>query len=380
MYYSRTEKTTMSRKNIAATVVLATVACADPGVVTSPRAARSTPAFVNTAVCSAAQGQQFLDAGEYKKAISEFTCLIDLDPTGIDGYRGRIEAELMTGRFSDAVRDYARGVSAFVVPVHPDAEQVIVDGYKARLAVEPNAIPALAGLSFAYWWFFDYPAAIHVLDDLLAVQPNNVYGNLFRGSTRLLHGREQAAGAADLERAIALAPLSPDVHAIVADAYTYGKLPDAQRAFDEATLALNGGLDTPRIHAILGASYTAFGDIAAAASEIKIHIDQVTTQLVGSAPLAARSSTTVGVVPGRTYEIPIVAAAGETISILATSKDFWDTILVLLAPNGTPVVGGDDFKGYFAGFQWVAPAAATYRLRVTSFEAASTGQLMVTRN
>jgi tetratricopeptide (TPR) repeat protein len=371
----------MSRKIVAATVVLTTIGCADPGVVVSPRADWSSRAFVNAAACSAAQGQQFLDAGDYKKAINEFTCLIDLDPTAVEGYRGRIEAELMTGQFSDAVRDYARGVSAFVVPVHPDAEQVIVDGYKARLAVAPNAIPALAGLSFAYWWFFDYPTAIHVLDELLEVQPNNLYGNLFRGSTRLLHGQERSAGAVDLERAITLAPSSPDVRAIVADAYTYGKMPDAQRAFDEATLALNGGLDTPRVHAILGASYFAFGDIAASAREIKTHIDQVTTQLVtSSAPLAGRSSRAVGVVPGRTYEIPIVAGAGETISILATSKDFFDTILVLLAPNGTAVVGGDDFKGYFAGFVWVTPVAATYRLRVTSFEAASTGQITVARN
>ena len=369
----------MSRKIIAATVVLATIACGDPSVVTSPRTARSTPAFENVAACSAAQGQQLLDTGQYKKAISEFTCLIDFDPTAIDGYRGRIEAELMLGRFSDAVRDYVR-VNAFVVPVHPDAEQVIVDGYRARLDAAPNAIPALAGQSFAYWWFFDYPPAIHVLDHLLEVEPNNVYGNLFRGSSRLLRGQARAAGAADLERAIVLAPSSPDVRFIVADAYTYGLIPDAQRAFDEATFALDGGLDTPRVHAIRGASYLAFGDTTAAAREIKIHIDQVTTQLVGSSPLAARSSRSVGVVPGRTYEMPIAAAAGEKISILATSKDFFDTILVLLAPDGTPVVGGDDFKGYFAGFEWVAPAATTYRLRVTSFEAVSTGQLTVSRN
>ena len=378
MYYSSTENH-MSRIIVAATVVLTTIACADPGAVTSPRTTQSTPAFVSAEACSDAQGQQLLDAGEYKKAISEFTCLIELDSTAIEGYRGRIEAELMTGRFSDAVRDYVR-VNAFVVPVHPDAEQVIVDGYDARLAAAPNAIPALSGKSFAYWWFFDYPAAIHVLDDLLAVQPNNVYGNLFRGSSRLLRGQARAAGAADLERAIELAPSSPDVRFIVADAYTYGSIPDAQRAFDEATFALDGGLDTPRVHAILGASYLAFGDIPASAREIKTHLDQVTTQLVSSAPLAARSSRTVGVIPGRTYEIPIVATAGEAISILATSKDFFDTIVVLLTPNGTPVVGGDDFKGYFGGFVWVAPAAATYRLRVSSFEAASTGLLTVSRN
>src|SRR5262249_254671 len=155
---------------------------------------------------------------------------------------------------------------------------------------------------FTYWAFFDYPAAIHVLDDLLAVQPNSVYGNLFRGSSRVLQGQARAAGVGDLERAIALAPASPDVHYIVADAYTYGSSPDPQRGSTEAALALQGGLDTPRVHAILGASYIAFGNMAAAATQIGIHIDQVTTQLVSTAPLAAGSSRLLGFVPGRTYE------------------------------------------------------------------------------
>ena len=73
----------MSRKIIAAIVVLTTIACADPGVVTSPRIAGSSPVLVNAAACSATQGQQLLDVGQYKKAISEFTCLIGLDPTAM---------------------------------------------------------------------------------------------------------------------------------------------------------------------------------------------------------------------------------------------------------------------------------------------------------
>jgi tetratricopeptide (TPR) repeat protein len=367
----------MLRKIIATGVVLTTIACADPGAVTAPIPAGSGPAAASLAPCSSEQGQQLLDAGQYKQAIREFTCVIGIDPTAVEGYRGRIEAELMLGRFSDAVRDYAR-VNAFVVPVHPDAERVIVAGYETRLAAAPDAIAALAGESFAYWWFFDYASAIHVLDHLLEVQPSNLYGNLFLGSSRLLRGR--SAGTADLERAIELAPSSPDVRFVVADAYTYGAEPDARRAFDEATRALDGGLDTPRVHAILASSYLAFGDLAAAAREIERHIELVTTALVATSPLGAGSSSSLDLVPGRTYDIPISAAAGETVSITTSSKDFYDTILVLLAPDGTPVVGSDDYKGYFAGFVWVAPAGGTYRLRVTSFEGVDTGTLLVARN
>ena len=74
--------------------------------------------------------------------------------------------------------------------------------------------------------------------------------------------------------------------------------------------------------------------------------------------------------------------AGEPISIRTESPSgaIYDSILVLLAPDGTPAIGNDDFIDYFAGFDWVAPQAGTYSLRVTTFEGVSSGDLVVTRN
>jgi hypothetical protein len=221
--------------------------------------------------------------------------------------------------------------------------------------------------------------AIHLLNQLLDVQPDNVYGNLFRGSSSLLHHANTATGVAYIEHAIALDPMSADLRFIVADAYTYG-LHDPARAFTEASLALNRGLDIPRIHAILAVSYAAFGNQLAAAAEIKTHIGQVTTQLVPTSPLAAGASLTLPLVPGRTYEIPISLAAGQPLSISTSSRDFYDTKIVLLAPDGTPVIGSDDTNRYFAAFDWVAPQAGTYRLRATSFESVDTGNLVVGRD
>jgi tetratricopeptide (TPR) repeat protein len=334
---------------------------------------RAAPA--RAAECTAEQGQVLIDQGRYDRAVREFTCVIDAEPTEVEGYRGRIEAELLLGRYSDAVGDYAR-VTALVEPVHPDARKTIYDGYATRLATAPQDVAALTGASFARWWYFDYASAIHVLNRLLDVRPNDLYGNLFRGSSRLLHGSTTTRGVADLERAIALAPNSPDVHFIVADAYTYG-LSDPQRALAEATLALDGGLDTPRVRAIRAAAYNALGDPVAAAVETLRHIQLVTTELVATPPIAAGQSLSLDLVPGRTYEIPVPATAGQTISITTGSPDFYDTILVLLAPDGSPVVGSDDPKFAFAGFDRVAEETGTYRLQVTSFESVSTGELVV---
>lgn len=327
--------------------------------------------------CTAEQGQLLIDSGQYTQAVAEFTCVIGAEPTGVEGYRGRIEALLLLGQFSNAVGDYAR-VTALVLPVHPDAQETILAGYKARLKDAPQNIHALTGASFARWWFFDYAQAIHHTNQLLALQPSNLFGNLFRGSSRLLHRANMDKGAEDLERALALAPQSADVRFIVADAYTYGQ-PEPQRALAEATLALNWGLDTPRVHAILGSAYLALGDQTAAAFHIHRHIDLVTTELVGGPGIGAGTSQQVSLVPGRTYELPLPATAGETISVLTSSRDFYDSILVLLAPDGSPVVGGDDYDAYFAGFEWVADVTGTYRLWVTSFESVSSGQLVVTR-
>jgi hypothetical protein len=112
---------------------------------------------------------------------------------------------------------------------------------------------------------------------------------------------------------------------------------------------------------------------------IELHIELVTTELVTTPALPAGESLALDLVPGRTYEIPVAATAGETISI-AGSRDFWDSIAVLLAPDGSPVVGSDDASAYFAAFDWVAPATGTYRLQVTSFESINTGELVVTRD
>jgi hypothetical protein len=331
----------------------------------------------NSGKCTAQGGQSLIDEGRYEAAVREFACVIAAHPTEVEGYRGKAEAELLLGRYADAFHSYTR-VTAFVEPVHSDAKFTIFNGYDSRLSINPDDITALMGASFARWYYFDYTVAIPILNHLLEVEPLSVYGNLFRGSSRLLHHSATAKGKIDIETALLLAPDSADVHYIVADAYTYG-VRDFDRAFLEVTIADALGLETARTHAIFGAVYLAFGDVVTAAAHIQSHIDMVTTELLPADPLAAGGSMSLDFVPGRTYEIPLPVTAGKTVSVSTSSHDYWDTILVVLAPDGTPVTGGDDFKGYFAGFEWVPPASGTYRMRVTFFESVITGSMFIQR-
>ena len=365
----------MRLTRVAASIAALALVAALPSTLPVAAAAPAVPA---TQKCTAAQGQALVDEGRYQKAIQEFTCVIDDAPTDVEGYRGRAEAELMLGRYSDAFADYAR-ITALVEPVHEDAWSTIFGGYAARLAQDPHSRPALTGASFAHWVDFQYPKAIQLLEGLVELHPDDVYGNLFLGSSRVLKSVKTTLGVADLDRAIAFAPASADVRFIVADAYTYG-LPDPERAFAEASLALEWGLDTPRVHAILAASYSAFGDVDAAAVHIQEHIDQVTRELVSAPSLAVGDSLALDLVAGRTYEIPVPAVAGQRIRIATSSKDYWDSIALLLAPDGTRVAGSDDDSSYFAAFDLVAAETGTYRLQATFFESVNAGQLVVARN
>lgn len=322
-------------------------------------------------------GQLRIDQGRYEDAVALFSCVLRTDPHALDGYRGRAEAQLLLGRFSAAMADYAR-ITAQVLPTRPDAFDDLRAAYRARLSRRPDDQPALTGASFAAWWAFDYAATLPLLRRLLALRPGDLYGTLYRGSNRLFLG--DAGGAADLTRAILLAPHSADVRFIVADAYTYAQ-PDPARAQAEATLALSLGLDTPRVQAILASAAFALGDPQAGAAHLERHIALSTSDHPSIAPLAPGSTVSVDLIPGRSYDIPLVLAAGQALSIRTSSPsgEIDDSVAVLLAPDGTPVAGNDDLVGFYAGLDWTAPQAGTYSLRVTSFEGVGTGDLVVRR-
>jgi tetratricopeptide (TPR) repeat protein len=353
------------------------VATADVHV---PSTCDGIPAHVLARGVEHAWARRLLLAGQQEDAIRAFSCVTEREPTSIHGYRGRAEANLLLGRFADAFSDYAR-ITAYVFPADPDAFQGMLYAYESRLLRNPHDVAALMAESFARWTAFDYEGAQPLFDRFAEIDPDNVYGKVFGASNRLFLGLDVDQALADLDAAIALAPHSADVRYIVADAYTYAH-PDPDRAFEEASLALQWGLDTPRVHAILASSHLAWLDLPRAAHHLQRHIELVTTNpIVADEPLVAASSQTIELAPGITFELAVPVTAGEMLSIRTHGPqlEIYDSIAVLLAPDGTPVTGNDDFDDFLAGFDWVAPATGTYTLRVTSFEGVGTGELTIER-
>lgn len=325
------------------------------------------------------RGQKLLDKGKYESAIDAYSQYVDLNPTLVDGYRGRIEANLMLRRYSDCVRDYAR-ITAMVIPVHPDASEQIYAHYESRLQNHPHELRSMMALSFAHWWYFDYATAVTELNRILHRHPNNRYALLMRASSLLLSREDPQQGLVDLQRAISLDPCNPHVRFIAADAYTYGEH-DYVEAYAQAQMAFAGGLDTPRLHAILAVCYASFGEELLAAEETMTHITMVATNYISAQPLPIGGNANWTLAAGDAIVIPIDAVAGESIIVTTDGPngDVWDTILVLLAPDGTPVVAADDVVDYLAALNWEAPINGTYRLIVTSFESVQAGEMTVSR-
>ena len=169
-------------------------------------------------------------------------------------------------------------------------------------------------------------------------------------------------------------PQSPDVRFIVADAYTYGQ-PDLERAFAEAILALEWGLDTPRVHAILATAYNAFGDLAPP-RHIETHFELVTTEL-SRRPARRRRLADPRLGAWADLRDPRRRDRRRDDLDLDQQRRLLGLIASCLRPTDRRSRQRRR-QAYFAGFEWVAEETGTYRLQVTLFESVNYGELVVT--
>jgi tetratricopeptide (TPR) repeat protein len=322
-------------------------------------------------------GQKQLDDGEYEGARRSFACAIQADPLNLDAYRGQIEADLLMGAYGSAMRGYT-DLGIALNETIPDAVEQIIAGYEARLEAAPNAIDALTGYSFALWWLSDYQAALLQLDRLLALQPDNLYGVVFRGSTLMFLG-ETRLGEDSFARALAAGDTA-DIQFMIADAYMYGA-GEVELAYDAAKIADSLGMNTSRLTAILGAgALLVDGDETAAAGYFARHIEVVTTEWVDIDELVRDSVTEVTFVPGVSFRVPLNVNAGERLSIIiGNGSSGVDTLLALVAPDGSFVTGSDDYIDLNAGFERIMDEGGTYTLWLTSFEGAGSGEVTISR-
>lgn len=267
----------------------------------------------------------------------------------------------------------------------------------------------------------DYDRAVLNLSLFILLNPTNSQGYYLRGVSYLGRGDGDAA-VADLNAAIQYAPEDVFTAAYRADLFTtraniYLSLEDTDTALDDLTLAievdpttdrylsragfharledldsaledvdsaigLGDTAELPRLYLIRASVNFLREDGSAAAADYYNFVGVIGQETRQTDPLPENQPVSLPMTQGLVYRIPITAQTGESFSaIAAPAEDSQvDPLIVLLAPDGTPLVGIDDINQTDLSAlieDYALPESGEYTLIVTHSGGGAEGDLVV---
>ena len=303
-------------------LILASLAVTLP--VSAQEQAPAVPADVAPEVL--ARGRAAVDAENFEQSIVDFSLYILLNPTDPRGY-------------------YLRALSYYTLQDLDSAVDDLTHGLRYSEAIPELHASLLATRSEFYVLLGDDPSAITDLDALIAIRP------------------------------------SPEAFAQRAILRLSGS------AFEEAVADLNEAIDLttdsqPALYFYRAHAQDALQNQRAAASDYLAWVNGIRQQTADEGPLESGGAVTLQMAQSRVYSIAFDADQGDEISVLvrAVAGDI-DPLLVILAPDGTPLVGNDDARvgrdtnAVVIGYE--APSAGAYHLLVTHSISGYNGRVQV---
>jgi len=352
---------------------------------------------------AAEAGQAALAAGEYAAAVDQFTCALQRDPTNVAAHQGRIEPALVTGQYGLAIADVnylkdnaAEAFNAFqqtvvqAANVAPDSIEALMlrgflywatanddlalidfnailqrdpdngfallfrgsssqylgnvlmagDDFSDAAAVDASNPDVYSVIGSTYAQTGDYDPALQYLNRALQLDPGHARSHYFVGFVLLERDQIEAA-ITSLTRAIELDATLPDPYYDRGLAYGRQQNYSAALADLDRALALNPSfrlalVARARIHDLMGSASAALDDYAR-------YIELNTLRQVNADPLFPDLPVTLNMEDGILYRMLFQASAGQVLTITAESpNDLADPLLMLLDPNGMPVIANDD--------------------------------------
>jgi tetratricopeptide (TPR) repeat protein len=387
-------------------------------------------------------GTSALVAQDYPAAITAFTCAIIQDPANYNAYASRMRAALFAGRFvqavsdANALRDYARPVFdmelqsvSFEISANPndvrsymvralmlwaDAQdnQALAD-YQAILSLDPSNVfallfrgssnqylgdrltpaddfadairlsgqnadvYALIGSTYAQTRDFDQ-AMIH-LNQAIQRDPTNARSYYFMGVVFLAQNRYAQA----IERFTTAISLDPAYAEPYYDrGLAYGQQNDYAAAIADFTQAIAINPNYRLAYLSRAVVYDEMGQDAAALADFARYVELNTLASFEGDFLFSDLPVIADMDDGRVFRYPLVLEAGQTVTLTAVSaNNRSDPLLMLLAPDGTPVAANDDqvlgqFTSVIENFQ--APTAGAYTVLLTHSDGGYRGRIDLT--
>jgi len=273
-----------------------------------------------------ARGRDALEAENFEQSILDFSLYILLNPTDARGY-------------------YLRGLGYYNLQDLDSAVDDLTFGLRYSEDVPELRAALLGTRSEFYTLLGDDTAAIQDLDALIAIHP------------------------------------SPEAFAQRAILRLSGS------AFEEAVTDLDEAIDLasgnqPALYFYRAHAQDALQNQRAAASDYLEWVNGMSQQTTDEGPLESGGAVTLQMAQSLVYRIAFDAQQGDEINVLvrAVAGDI-DPLLVLLAPDGTPLVGNDDARvgrdtnAVVTGYE--APEAGAYHLLVTHSISGYNGRVQV---
>jgi tetratricopeptide (TPR) repeat protein len=252
----------------------------------------------------------FLQQNDLQSALKDFEASITAAPDLPDTYSRRARLYLLGGQYQDALKDYDK-----------------------LIELAPDYSPAYSGRAFANARLGNTEQAVSDYDHLIELEPDNAGAYAERGILKLGLTRYDAA-LVDMNAAIKLQP------------------------------------DDPSLYLQRGIVNVALNDQPAAAADYLEWIRKQETRSVDGDPLTPGESQVVQMRQGLSYELPFDASAGQKVTLTATARENakTDPLIVLLDPDGKPILASDDIGAgsYDSAIKdFVIPANGTYTLVVS---------------
>ncbi|MDX1994655.1 MAG: tetratricopeptide repeat protein [bacterium] len=302
------------------------------------------------------RGLAYLSLGDYADAVNDFDQAIALLPEYGDAYAARGDAHHALGNFEDALDDYGEFVrlGGELDPVQQERIEVM------EMALTATAQPAPTGTRRPS--STPRATATHVATATRAATATQVAAS----SARITPTADSEAAQTALDRGSAL----------LADG-------DCAAAMEEFTEAVR--LDPNQLYAWISRAYcrSILGEDQPAAEDALRFVELQEQEVIEGDALETDEIVTLEMVYGRVYRLPLELREGETITLSAVPEpDGVDTLIVLLAPDGTPLIHNDDYdlsntvlESRIVNFP--VPESGTYTLIVTHAGGNNTGAVGV---
>lgn len=307
------------------------------------------------------RGWSYFNLEDYDNALADFNSAINYDPNLAYAYNNRGLVYQLRGDLRNAASDFERAIALGLEPASWAQYNLgLVELVEARnaSAMLPDAAPetvttttdtsadvnTLLSQGLTAHNMGEWSSTVTFMTEALTLDANNSTAFYLRGRAYIALDNFDAA-LGDFERLVELAEAGASYpsreYAYWERAVAHAETGDFAAA--RADMERAAQIDPRHVNNFIGNGTIAAleGDMATAGAAFLSLMERWESERVEAERMTIGTTSTIEMTNRRVVSIPFRAEAGDTLTIVAASTQA-DPVIVLLAPDGTPIAGDDD--------------------------------------